>query len=52
MKCGEICARSARTSASISRVRLRSSSASSSWESTHLATSWAALTSPAEVSWP
>ena len=31
MKCGLICARSARTSASISRVREASSSASSSW---------------------
>ena len=35
MKCGLICARSARTSASISRVREASSSASSSWPETH-----------------
>ena len=34
MKCGLICARSARTSASISRVRDASSSASSSWAET------------------
>ena len=49
MKCGLICARSARTSASISRVRERSSSASSSWPLTHDATSSAARTSPPVV---
>ena len=47
MKCGEIWARRARTSASISRVREASSSASSSWPETHCATSSAARTSPA-----
>ena len=47
MKCGLIWARSARTSASISRVRLASSSASSSWPETHCATSSAARASPA-----
>ena len=36
MKCGLIWARSARTSASISRVRLASSSASASWPETQL----------------
>ncbi len=39
MKCGLICARSARTSARISRWRDSSSSASSSWPETQLATS-------------
>jgi hypothetical protein len=47
MKCGLIWARSARTSASISRVRLASSSASSSCPDTHCATSSAARASPA-----
>ena len=47
MKCGLICARSARTSASISRVREASSSASSSWPETHCATSSAARARPA-----
>ena len=47
MKCGLICARSARTSASISRVREASSSASSSWPETHGATSSAARARPA-----
>ena len=47
MKCGLICARRARTSASISRVRLASSSASSSWPLTHCATSSAARARPA-----
>ena len=46
MKCGLICARSARTSASISSVRLASSSASSSWPETHCAVSSAARARP------
>ena len=49
MKCGLICARSARTSASISRVRDASSSASSSCPDTQRATSSAARTSPADA---
>ncbi len=52
MKCGLIWARSARTSASISRVRLASSSASASWPDTHCATSSVARSSPAEVEVP
>ena len=47
MKCGLIWARSARTSASIARVRLASSSARSSCPETHRATSSAARASPA-----
>ncbi len=49
MKCGLICARRARTSASISRVREASSSASSSCPETQRATSFVARTSPAEA---
>ncbi len=48
MKCGEICARSARISASINRVRDRSSSASSSCTDTQRATSVVARTSTAD----
>lgn len=48
MKCGDICARSALISASISRVRDRSSSDSSSCTETHRATSVAARTSTAD----
>ena len=47
MKCGEICARSARTSASTNRRRDASSSARSSWPDTQAATSSVARTSPA-----
>ena len=47
MKCGLIWARRARTSASIRRVRLRSSSASSSCPETHFAVSSAARARPA-----
>ena len=47
MKCGLIWARSARTSASIARVRGRPSSASSSWLETQRATSSVARTRPA-----
>ena len=46
MKWGLIWARSARTSASISRVRETSSWASSSWPETHWATSSVARTRP------
>src|SRR6478672_4214550 len=49
MKWGLICARRARTSASISRLRERSSSASSSCPLTHDATSSAARTRPPVV---
>ncbi len=49
MKCGLICARRARTSASISLLRDASSSASSSWEDTQPATSSVARTSPASA---
>ena len=47
MKCGEICARSAFTSASARRAREASSSASSSCPDTHVATSEVARTRPA-----
>ena len=47
MKCGEIWARSARTSASTSRRRDASSSARSSWPETQAATSSVARTRPA-----
>ena len=50
MKCGLICARSARTSARIRRCRDASSSASSSWPETQLATSSVARSKPAERS--
>ena len=46
MKCGLICARSARTSARASRARDGSSSASSSWVATQRAVSSAACTRP------
>ena len=46
MKCGLICARSARTSARASRARDGSSSASSSWVDTQRAVSRVACTSP------
>jgi hypothetical protein len=49
MKCGLICARRARTSASINRVREASSSASSRFPDTQRATSATARTSPAEA---
>ena len=49
MKCGLIWARRARTSASMSRVRDASSSASSSWPDTQRATSFVARTRPAEA---
>src|SRR6478736_5001536 len=49
MKCGLICARRARTSASMSRVREASSSASSSCPDTQRATSFVARTRPAEA---
>ena len=52
MKCGLIWARSARSSASIARFRERSSSASSTCEETHSATSSAARTRPAVASGP
>ena len=52
MKCGLIWARSARTSASISRVRDASSSASSSWPETQRATSSVARARPAEAAGP
>jgi hypothetical protein len=48
MKCGLICARSARSSASIARVRSLLSSASSTWPDTQRATSSVALTSAAD----
>ena len=47
MKCGEIWARKARTSASTSRRRDASSSARASWPETHAATSSVARTRPA-----
>ena len=49
MKCGLICARSAWTSASMARLRLASSSASSSWPDTHCATSSVARIRPAVI---
>ena len=52
MKCGLICARRARSSASIVRVRSRPSSASSAWVETQRATSSAARASPAEACGP
>ena len=51
MKCGLIWARSARTSASINRVREASSSASSICVATQAATSLVARTSEA-ATWP
>jgi hypothetical protein len=49
MKCGEICARNARISASIARVRDWSSCASSSWDETQRATSQTARVSATEA---
>jgi hypothetical protein len=48
MKCGLIWARSARSSASMTRVRVRASSARASWLDTHAATSSVARASPGE----
>ena len=52
MKCGLICARRARNSASMTRVRCRPSSASSIWVEIQRASSSVARTSPAEVERP
>ena len=52
MKWGEIWARRARTSASASRARDTSSSASSTWVETHRATSAAARIRPGRASEP
>src|SRR6266545_2724113 len=52
MKCGLICARNARSSASIARVRSRFRSASWICPDTQFATSSVARTSPAEVRGP
>jgi hypothetical protein len=49
MKCGEICARRARISASIARVRDWSSWASSSWDETQRATSQTARVSATDA---
>ena len=52
MKWGLIWARSARSSASIVRVRCRPRSASSTWVDTHRATSSVARASPAAAAGP